>query len=380
MALTGNKGEWSEVYAHLRLLADGVLYSGNNKLQKNVDLFFPILKILRLETGNSDDNVFTIDSVRKEIIVSGNHNDITVSQDEFDKMAVKLLNYLKENKSKRGREKLAFDDIESFMNNLDMHYLKAKSVDKKDIRMVIHDFRTDITPELGFSIKSKLGGSSTLFNANKDGTNFLFRITGGITDEQIAELNDCSDTKEKRHGGFFNKWFGMIDEWGYKVEYVKMMNKVFYKNLMYVDTNFHKVLAECLLAYYGHKGIDNRLRSVMDCVIEKNPCGIYDCMKAGWYEYVMKKFLIVYALGMTANKPWNFKYDANGGYIVVKEDGEVVCYHFYDRYQLEYYLYDNTAFDTPSTSRHDFYRVWRDSDNGDAYLKLNPQIRFIHER
>jgi hypothetical protein len=66
----------------------GVLYSGNNKLQKNVDLFFPILKILRLETGNSDDNVFTIDSVRKEIIVSGNHNDITVSQDEFDKMAV----------------------------------------------------------------------------------------------------------------------------------------------------------------------------------------------------------------------------------------------------------------------------------------------------
>lgn len=93
----------------------------------------------------------------------------------------------------------------------------------------------------------------------------------------------------------------------------------------------------------------------------------------------MKQFLVIYALGMTANKPWSRKYDANGGYIIVKENGDIVCYHFYDRNQLEDYLYDNTAFDTPSTSRHDMYRIWRDV-NDEVYLKLSPQIRFIHDK
>ena len=55
--------------------------------------------------------------------------------------------------------------------------------------------------------------------------------------------------------------------------------------------------------------------------------------------------------------------------IVVKEDGDIVCYHFYDRNQLENYLYDNTAFDTPSTSRHEFFQIWRGEDNN-VYLKL----------
>ena len=52
----------------------------------------------------------------------------------------------------------------------------------------------------------------------------------------------------------------------------------------------------------------------------------------------MKRFLVIVALGMTANKPWNGIYAANGGFLVVKEDGDIVCYHFYDRNQLETYL------------------------------------------
>ena len=34
MDLTGNKGEWSEVYALLRLLADGRLYPGDASLNR----------------------------------------------------------------------------------------------------------------------------------------------------------------------------------------------------------------------------------------------------------------------------------------------------------------------------------------------------------
>lgn len=42
----------------------------------------------------------------------------------------------------------------------------------------------------------------------------------------------------------------------------------------------------------------------------------------------MKVLLIDVALGMTPAKEWNGRYDANGGYIVIRKDGEIVCYHF----------------------------------------------------
>lgn len=378
MALSGNKGEWSEVYAHFKLMADGILFSGDEKLRKSNDLYFPILKVLRLENNYKEDNVFTIDNVNKQILLQGKQREVTISQEQMAIVAKNLLAKIKGSRSQSGKEKLTFADIEAFMAELEMNELKAKSVDKKDIRMVIHDLRTDLAPEMGFSIKSKLGGRSTLFNSNKDGTNFLYYIEGGITDEQIAELNNLSDTKEKRRKGFFQKWFEQIEKWGYSVEYVGMMNQVFFRNLRYVDTNFHKVMAECLLTYYGHK-TDSKLSNVVKYVAKQDPCNFNDDQSYSWYEFTMKQFLIIYALGMTANRPWNCRYDANGGYIVVKEDGDIVCYHFYDRNQLENYLYDNTAFDTPSTSRHEFFQIWRGEDNN-VYLKLNPQIRFIHDK
>ena len=65
---------------------------------------------------------------------------------------------------------------------------------------------------------------------------------------------------------------------------------------------------------------------------------------------------------------------ANGGYIVIKEDGDIVCYHFFDRNDLEDYLFYNTRFETPSTSRHQFGNIYE--EDGEYYLKLNLQVRF----
>lgn len=47
MALTGNKGEWSEIYTLFKLLGDGVVYAGDQNLNKIQDLFYPIIMILR---------------------------------------------------------------------------------------------------------------------------------------------------------------------------------------------------------------------------------------------------------------------------------------------------------------------------------------------
>ena len=54
MPLTGNKGEWSEVYVLFRLLADGKLYAADNNMQRNENIYFPILKIIRKEGTQKD--------------------------------------------------------------------------------------------------------------------------------------------------------------------------------------------------------------------------------------------------------------------------------------------------------------------------------------
>lgn len=39
--ITGNKGEWSEIYALFKLLGDKQLFLGNKDIEKLEDLFYP---------------------------------------------------------------------------------------------------------------------------------------------------------------------------------------------------------------------------------------------------------------------------------------------------------------------------------------------------
>ena len=47
--ITGNKGEWSEAYVLLRLLAQGKMYAADENLEQIDSMYFPIIKILREE-------------------------------------------------------------------------------------------------------------------------------------------------------------------------------------------------------------------------------------------------------------------------------------------------------------------------------------------
>ena len=48
--MSGNKGEWSELYAFMKLLSQGRVYAANEKVEKIEDVYYPILKIMREET------------------------------------------------------------------------------------------------------------------------------------------------------------------------------------------------------------------------------------------------------------------------------------------------------------------------------------------
>ena len=397
--VSANKGEWSELYAHIRLLAEGKVFSGDENYNRIMEESFPIIKILRREHRDDDDTIYLVDSARHQILIHGGQEDAVIPQEELTIAANLLLLKIKEGSGS------AFEipSILDFMKALNVHNVKASSLDKQDIRMVLHDMRVDKNREMGFSIKSRLGGKSTLFNSNADGTNFRYQIIGDISDEQIEYLNLISQRfrRNKNHNysneevekqdtafqqlkeeyksrkpAFFSVWFSLLEDWGYKIAYDNVVDSVFRNNLRNIDSTFHKILAACLICYYRHD-MGSSVKDIISRVAEIDPCELGDEDRLFWYELVMKRFLVIVALGMTANKPWNGIYAANGGFLVVKEDGDIVCYHFYDRNQLETYLLNNTAFETPSTSRHKISEVYRDAD-GKVYIKLNVQIRFIH--
>lgn len=108
-----------------------------------------------------------------------------ISMDRFMNESALLLEEIKNAKES------AFEipASETFMNRIGCTKLKAPSKDKADIHIVIHDLRTNMTPLLGFSIKSQLGSASTLLNAGVP-TNILYCVHGvKLTDTQINEIN-----------------------------------------------------------------------------------------------------------------------------------------------------------------------------------------------
>lgn len=363
MILTGNKGEWSEVYTHFKLLADGKLYSGDAELNKLEDLFFPIIQIMRLESDNKE-YVYKLSVDGKYIDIASDDDSIMLSvpRNSFALMAHKLLKHIKE------ADKSTFSDseVEEFMATVNMFKLRAEG--KSDIRMIIHNIRTEQSSSLGYSIKSRLGADSTLVNTNKDGTNFLYSISGHLSDEQIAGINSLENIYKR-----IEKFY----EFGCKISYNDVINPVFKNNLVYLDSDMHKIIAYCLLGYYSHQAESSSVLDISKFVSYCNPCNYNLNIGMDFYEHKIKQFLMTFALGMTANTLWDGKIQANGGYIVVKEDGDIICYHFYDRNQLEDYLFYNTYFETPSTSRHEHGTIEKDSNTSHLFMKLNIQIRFI---
>lgn len=51
--ITGNKGEWSEIYTLLKVIADKQLFAGDSNLNKIENLIFPIIKVLRDESNGT---------------------------------------------------------------------------------------------------------------------------------------------------------------------------------------------------------------------------------------------------------------------------------------------------------------------------------------
>lgn len=359
--IKGNKGEWSEIYVLLRLLADGKIYAADSDLNKLEDIYFPIIKIIREEIKGEVKEYHTGQLIN--IFVNGEKK-VELPASEFDSEAKTLL---EEIKSKVSTSAFSVNSTEEFMGRILCYKLAAPARDKSDITINIVDVQTGYCPTVGFSIKSELGSAPTLLNAGQT-TNFIYKIKHNYPNllEEANEIYKISGGKAHTDlRGRINK---IIEEDG-ELEFYKMNNQSFEDNLVLIDSNMDKIIAKTLLYYYKD-GISNCDEMVAKLESE-NPMN-YGNVNA--YKYKFKKFLTAVALGMKPATIWDGIDEASGGYIIVTKEGNVLAYHIYNRSSFEDYLLKNTKYETASTTRHGFGEVF--SENGEDFIKLNLQVRF----
>jgi len=255
--------------------------------------------------------------------------------------------------------------VKAFLNVLLYKILKSKQ--KNDITIRISDPNAFLQPSLGFSVKSQLGGASTLVNASGE-TNFVFNVKGAkLNPETISEINHQKKYKSK---------LDIIKKFGASLEFECVESEIFKTNLQVVNHHLDLIFAKILLLYYkGENKITNTIPNYVDKVADENPLGYNLTLNSDMYKMMMKAFLKDYALGMRAGTVWKREYEATGGYIVVRPDGELICYHFYFAKEFEEYLYHNTKMDTPSGSKHGVGVIYE--ERGQQKMRLSLQIRFI---
>lgn len=357
--IKGNKGEWSEIYALFKLLGDKQLFLGDKDIEKLEGLVYPIIKILRTE--NNGDFEYSIQD--EIVLVSGDEEVLKIPIADFKEKALFLLNAIKQNKERT----FSVPEIEAFMQSINCISLKANSSVKTDITIVVHDQRTNQQPALGFSIKSQLGSPSTLLNAGKT-TNFIYKIVGAnLSENEIEKINSIASRSKIKDR------IAQIQNNGGSFEFIKTERQIFSNNLVLIDSLLPEILSQIIFYFYSSES--SHLTDLVKKTADKNPLKFDIENEHKFYEYKIKRFLTDVALGMMPSQVWTGKYDATGGYLIVKEDGDVLCYHIYNRNEFEDYLFNNTKLDTASSSRHEFGYIFK--TDKELNFKLNLQIRFV---
>jgi len=261
------------------------------------------------------------------------------------------------NKCKEEKTDL-LENTYSFLEQIHIGRIKQGADKKADIVIQIHDVHTGYDPVVGFSVKSFIGSNPTLFNAGT-ATHFVYKIDNmNISD--IERINSIGSPTERYAEIFSNNR---------NLQFVGMDSKTFHDNLVMIDSAMPMIMSDMLIAYYSGKA-----SSCLDMVEYMNSTIIANTQLPELFlEYKFKEFLCAVALGMQPATAWNGKDEANGGYIIVKRDGNIVAYHLYNRDFFKEYLFKRTKFEKPD-SRIEYGTLYE--IDGKVHIKLTLQIRF----
>lgn len=196
-------------------------------------------------------------------------------------------------------------------------------------------------------------------------TNFVFKVDGFHGD--VKKINKIIG-KAKIRGRL-----SAIIENGGVLSFDHVSNEIFASNLKNIDTAFPKFVAQMLLDFFLGKELT--VSGLVNELTKNRAINEEFGISLSGHELKVKNFLDAIALGMVPSVEWDGFTKAHGGYIVVKENGDVVCYHLYNRDEFRSYLYENTKFESASSTKHDYGTLYE--KDGKLFFNLNLQIRFL---
>lgn len=286
------------------------------------------------------------------------------------------------------------DSYAEYLKYIGREDLKASSKDTPDIWLDMPDVRNTSNKPLGFSIKSRLSSHlPTIFNSS-GASNLIYEITGEVTPEKIARLR--SMTKDAVHDSGPNKGekflypdyparIGYFKDAGLGLKFVgaKTVRTLdnsdieildqdpFAKNLMMVDSNMGQILADMTAEVYFNS--TPNMEDLVKILDSRDRSGVKPSDAYPFYRKKVQDLLVAMTTAMKAGTIWDGKEGTNGGLIIVKEDGDIVCYHIFDRNDFREFLFKNMKFEIPSNKR--YYSMGIAEEDGKYFVSLNVQIR-----
>lgn len=341
---TFNYGEWTEAYVFLRLLGNGRIYGANADFKRDESVYMDILEIIRHEKQH----ILDFKRVVAEAAVNAYDNKVLFKVVLFEELTDKadfLYNAIK-NVSTADR-KFPVPEIETYLKELKFSQpkvpdlpieVKEKYGKKTDIIITVGESLDCAVSTVGFSIKSHLGGESTLFNAGL-ASRFRYEIVG-CTDTEMNEIN----------GNKIDSEIGMFEyiknNPNLSLEFVGT-SEDFKLNLDFLELKMVDIINKTILIQIGYyeRAQSNKTKDLVEKLIEMNPIGVGRANE--WYKAKMKTLLFASFAGLTAKEPWDGRHKLSGGYIDVNKEGEMLYYRAVSDDVFNTFLYEHTYFDRP---------------------------------
>jgi len=347
-----NKGEWSELYTFLYLIANPNLVVVDENLQQKNNTTFKILEFLL--ANKSKYKLLNNNTVIK-LLPSGVNKEYAINY--IDSQHRILLQKIMAHKSSKGTFEI--NEIQPLINDLlDGNKLKGSSRVKGDLEAIVFDSIQKNNFNISYNIKSNLGASATLLNASSH-TNFIYEVTN-INDSTMNQ-NNAIDSRKK----LLDKC-SFLNSFGANINFVKVESSAFDYNLKMIDSKLNEILAHILYLSYqnNEKDIQKLILAIANNENDFN-----------FYKKKIGDFTNAVTFGMRASEIWNGLNEVNGGIIIVTKTGEIYLLDLiYFKNIVDKYLIDNIKLESPSSTRYKMFEIYK--EEGKYYFKLNLQIRF----
>lgn len=381
--LSYNNGEWAEVYIFFKVIADRKLFTADAAFNPIKDVYLDVLGVIREETPGEVYNYKT----GERVIILLNHQPVgEVPVGEFIKYKNLLWSLLEENTATT----FSSEEIEKFLNSIFIYNPKSPAhiVSKfcggtVDIVIETKD-RSGVNRVLGFSCKSDLRASSTLLNASGENTNFIFEVSGPMNDERMDHFNNLFK-RTKRKGEICydiatSDRMQYLKDIGCDIVFVDTAKQLSKINLIKCGGMEMPAILGGMLKkfYFENLSSQTSMEDCVDFLAEKDVAGYgFDDLRETYRSKIAHLLLCTFT-GMRLGSPWNGRQVVNGGYIVVKNNGDVVAFHSTIADEFKDFLFAKMLMEGPSHSRHKDMVIYK--ENNKYYLKLALQLRFSLNR